>query len=93
MNKMSELILLTDVHGLYVSVAVTLIQNAGKSALEIGRGMKLKDAVVQECAHPLRKLLEGSVYRLLLLEVQVRVLVQSCFKYKVRVTVIFLDSA
>ena len=56
MNKMSELILLADVHGLCVIIILTLIYNAGKSALEVSGVMKLKDAVVQQCCHPLWEL-------------------------------------
>ena len=56
MNEMSKLVLLTDVHCLGIGVTVTLIQNAGESALEISRAMELKDTVVQERRHPLCEL-------------------------------------
>ena len=56
MDEMSKLVLLTDVHCLGIGITITLIQNAGESALEVSRAMELEDTVVQERRHPLCEL-------------------------------------
>jgi hypothetical protein len=85
MHQLSELILLTDVHGLNLWVTFSLVQDASEPTLDLTRAVQLEEAVVQQGRQPLGEVAEASVDGLLLLQVQVVVGIQDQLVEEVRV--------
>ena len=89
MNKVSEFVLLTDVHCLNIFIIIAFVQNTGKSALQVFRIVELENTIVQECCNSLWKFCKTCVNWLLFLKVQVWVFIDRGFKKKMSITFAF----
>lgn len=85
MNKVLELILLADVQSVLGWVSFALIEDADEPRLHITAAVELQEAVVEQSGEALRKLCERGVDGLLLLQLQVRRLVDGQAVHKVSI--------
>ena len=85
MYQMSELILFTNVKCLEIRCVLGFIEHTSESRFQLRRRMQLQDTVIEQSRQPFAKLLKWGLNGLGLLEVNVRLLIQSHLVNEMRV--------